>query len=196
MNLKLGYHAEGRLTAVAPGHTGICGNAITARQEKGGTEAHGDKQNAQNHHFLSLNKLCTVRRRINTVPSRLLSFVVAGILYGNLHTKYPRVCNRMWASTSCCRPVYVALQTRKSTRGPPRRVSAYEISKSTGFHVDFRISDWISVFHVDFWISGFQSGFLDFKVDFRISKWISGFQSGFLHNFQSGFGFLGRAYGV
>ena len=36
----------------------------------------------------------------------------------------------------------------------------------------FRISDWISVFHVDFWISGFQSGFLDFKVDFKISKWI------------------------
>ena len=46
-----------------------------------------------------------------------------------------------------------------------RRVSAYEISKSTGFHVDF----------------GFQIGFLDFKVisgfhvDFRISKWISTF---------------------
>ena len=33
---------------------------------------------------------------------------------------------------------------------------------------------------MDFWISGFQSGFLDFKVDFWISKWISGFQSGFL----------------
>ena len=30
------------------------------------------------------------------------------------------------------------------------------------------------------WISGFQFGFLDFKVDFWISKWISGFQSGFL----------------
>ena len=29
--------------------------------------------------------------------------------------KYPRVCNRMWASTSCYRPVYVALQTWKST---------------------------------------------------------------------------------
>ena len=42
-------------------------------------------------------------------------------------------------------------------RGPPRRASAYEISKSTGFHVDF----------------GFQNGFLDFKR-------ISGFQSGFL----------------
>ena len=37
--------------------------------------------------------------------------------------------------------------------------------------MDFRISKWIS---------GFQSGFLDFKVDFWISKWISGFQSGFL----------------
>ena len=48
-------------------------------------------------------------------------------------------------------------------------VSAYEISKSTGFHVDF----------------GFQSGFLDFTwisgfhVDFWILKWISTFQSGF-----------------
>ena len=30
--------------------------------------------------------------------------------------------------------------------GPPRRASAYEISKSTGFHVDFG-------FRVDFWIS-------------------------------------------
>ena len=37
-------------------------------------------------------------------------------------------------------------------RGPQRRVSAYEISKSTGFHVDI----------------GFQIGFLDFKVDFCI----------------------------
>ena len=42
--------------------------------------------------------------------------------------------------------------------------SAYEILKSTGFHVDFQ----------------FQNGFLDFKVDFWISKWIAGFQSGFL----------------
>ena len=45
-------------------------------------------------------------------------------------------------------------------RGPPQRALAYEISKSTGFHVDF----------------GFQNGFLDFKVDFWISKWISGFR--------------------
>ena len=42
-------------------------------------------------------------------------------------------------------------------RGPPRRASAYEISKSTGFHVDF----------------GFQSRFLGFTVDFWISVWIS-----------------------
>ena len=77
-------------------------------------------------------------------------------------------------------------------RGPSRRGSAYEISKSSGFR-------WISGFQfgfldfsLDFWISGFQSGFLDFKVDFWISKWISGFQSGFLDfkwisGFQSGF---------
>ena len=38
------------------------------------------------------------------------------------------------------------------------------------FRLDFRISEWIS---------GFQSGFLDFKVDFWISQWISGFQIGF-----------------
>ena len=30
------------------------------------------------------------------------------------------------------------------------------------------------------WISGFQSGFLDFRLDFWISDWISGFQIGFL----------------
>ena len=50
-------------------------------------------------------------------------------------------------------------------------------------------------FWISKWISGFQSGFLDFKADFWILKWISreisGFQSGFL-DFQSGFleGFL------
>ena len=43
-------------------------------------------------------------------------------------------------------------------RGPPWCVLAYKILKSTGF----------------------QNGFLDFKVDFGISKWISGFQSSFL----------------
>ena len=42
----------------------------------------------------------------------------------------------------------------------------------SGFHVDFWISKWISVFHVDFWISKWISGF---HVDFRISKWISTF---------------------
>ena len=40
------------------------------------------------------------------------------------------------------------------SRGPSRRASAYEIWKSTRFHVDF----------------GFQNGFLDFKVDLWISK--------------------------
>ena len=86
-------------------------------------------------------------------------------------------------------------------RGPPRRASAYEISKSTGFHVDFgfqngfldfKMDFWISSgfldFEVDFWISkwisGFQSGFLDFKVDFWISKWISGFQADFWISFE------------
>ena len=65
----------------------------------------------------------------------------------------------------------VQLNGHTQARGPSRRGSAYEISKSSGFQVDF-------------WISGFRSGFLDFKVDFKvdfwISKWISGFQSGFL----------------
>ena len=43
---------------------------------------------------------------------------------------------------------------------------------------DFEIH-WISSgFRISEWISGFQSGFLDFKVDFWISKRISGFQSG------------------
>ena len=54
----------------------------------------------------------------------------------------------------------------------------------------FRISEWISGFHsgfLDFKVDfGFQNGFLDFKVDFGFQngfldfKWISGFQSGFL----------------
>ena len=63
-------------------------------------------------------------------------------------------------------------------RGPSRRVSACEISKSTGFHVDFGFQigfldfTWISGFHVDFWISKWISGF---HADFRISKWISTF---------------------
>ena len=43
-------------------------------------------------------------------------------------------------------------------RSPPRRASAYEISRG------FRISEWIS---------GFHSGFLDFSLDFWISVWIS-----------------------
>ena len=57
--------------------------------------------------------------------------------------------------------------------------------------MDFRISEWISGFQIGFldfrldfwisdWISGFHSGFLDFTVDFWISQWISGFQFGFL----------------
>ena len=57
--------------------------------------------------------------------------------------------------------------------------------------MDFRILEWISGFQngfldfrLDFWISqwisGFHSGFLDFTVDFWISAWISGFQFGFL----------------
>ena len=58
----------------------------------------------------------------------------------------------------------------ESSRGPPRRVSAYEISKSTGFHVDFG-------FQIGFLYFTWISGFLDFEVDFLISKWISGFQS-------------------
>ena len=32
---------------------------------------------------------------------------------------------------------------------------------------------------MDFWISKWISGFLDFRLDFWISDWISGFQIGF-----------------
>ena len=52
----------------------------------------------------------------------------------------------------------------------PTWISGFQ-SGFLDFRLDFRISEWIS---------GFQSGFLDFKVDFWISEWISGFQSGFL----------------
>ena len=55
-------------------------------------------------------------------------------------------------------------------------------SRRTRFRnpLDFK---WISDFRMDFWNSGFQSGFLDFKVDFCISKWISRGISGFQANF-------------
>ena len=47
-----------------------------------------------------------------------------------------------------------------------------------------RILNWISEFQSGFpdsgWISGFQIGFLDFRLDFWISDWISEFQFGFL----------------
>ena len=52
----------------------------------------------------------------------------------------------------------------------------------SGFQIgflDFRVDFWISGF-LDFWISGFQIGFQDFRVGFCISDWISGFHSGFL----------------
>ena len=53
-----------------------------------------------------------------------------------------------------------------ATRGPPRRASTYEISKSTGFHMNF----WISK-----WISEFQSEFLDFKriSGFHLNRYYS-----------------------
>ena len=61
-------------------------------------------------------------------------------------------------------------------RGPPRCASAYEILKSSGFHVDFGFQNGFldfNRFQADFWISKrisrFQSGFLDFKADFWIS---------------------------
>ena len=68
-------------------------------------------------------------------------------------------------------------------RGPPRRVSVsvrdfeiHWISRGfrildwiSGFHVDFWISKWIYGFHVDFWIS---RGFPDFKVDFYILDFV------------------------
>ena len=56
-----------------------------------------------------------------------------------------------------------------SPRGPPRRVSAYEILKSTGFQVDFGFQNGFLDFKVNF---GFQNGFLDFKVDFSRDFWI------------------------
>ena len=88
-------------------------------------------------------------------------------------------------------------------RGSPQRASAYEISKSTGFHMDFRFQNGFLDFKVDFWISkwisGFQSGFLDFRVDFWISDWISGFHSGFLDfslDFWISIGFLPTVYEI
>ena len=52
-----------------------------------------------------------------------------------------------------------------SPRGSPRHVSAYEILKSTGFHVDFGFQIGFLYFML---ISGFQSGFLDFCIIFKV----------------------------
>ena len=47
------------------------------------------------------------------------------------------------------------------------------LGEKTASHFEIH---WISHgFRISEWISGFQSGFLDFKVDFWVSKWISGF---------------------
>ena len=143
------------------------------------------------------------------------------ICYGKSCISFvPRLFHRKTGRSLGTRLAWSSLGTRltmhrqisghlSSTRGPPRRVSAYEISKSTGFQVDFGfqngfldfwISKWISGFQSGFLISGFQSGFLDFKVDFSrdfwissefldfkadfwISKWISRGISGFQANF-------------
>ena len=71
---------------------------------------------------------------------------------------------------------FLSFSCLRRSRGPPRRVSAYEISKSTGFHVDFGFQ----IGFLDFtWISGFQSRFLDFKVDFWISRGFPDFKVDF-----------------
>ena len=74
---------------------------------------------------------------------------------------------------------YVARERSATARLGVRDFEIHWISRGfrisdwiSGFHVDFWISKWISGFHVDFWISKWISGF---HVDFRILKWISTF---------------------
>ena len=62
--------------------------------------------------------------------------------------------------------MYVTIEGSATARLGVRDFEIHWISRG------FRISDWISGFHVDFWISKWISGF---HVDFRISKWISTF---------------------
>ena len=69
------------------------------------------------------------------------------------HVSVPYWSPDVWLGLELLRDI------RFGPRGPPRRASAYEISKSTGFHVDFG-------FRISEWISGFHSGFLDFSLDF------------------------------
>ena len=71
------------------------------------------------------------------------------------HSKVPDLTagHGLSTSKSCIKELSDAV----SARGPPRRASAYEISKSTGFHVDFGFQNGFL---------DFQSGFLDLKVDF------------------------------
>ena len=61
-----------------------------------------------------------------------------------------------------------------NSKGPPRGVSACEILKSTGFHLDFG-------FQIGFLYFTWISGLLDFKVDFYII-------------FKVDLGFLGGAW--
>ena len=75
------------------------------------------------------------------------------------------------------------LISRRLTR--PRVASRYSVRPEGSATARLGVRDfeihWISRgFRISEWISGFQSGFLDFTVDFWISVWISGFQFGFL----------------
>ena len=67
------------------------------------------------------------------------------------------------------------------SRGPTRPVEAYEICESTwirGFEsgfVDSKMDSWIRS-----WIRGFEVGFVDSKLDSWIRSWIRGFEVGFV----------------
>ena len=105
---------------------------------------------------------------------------------GNRATS-PRI---IWSSVSSCvrtkrrtlsSTVILGCTNRGVRHGAPRRTrfrNPLDFTWISDFRMDFWISKWISGFFKR--ISGFQSGFLDFKADFWISKRICGFQSGFL----------------
>ena len=125
-------------------------------------------------HFLVRAGLCKCSYSHTHTPS---------VMYKMAFDLHSIICT--WDQS--CIPVTVFFPL--GARGPSWRISAYEISKSTGFHVDFGFQigfldfTWISGFQSGFldftWISGFQSGFLDFKVDFWISRGFPDFKVDF-----------------
>ena len=107
------------------------------------------------------------------IITKLLLHYVAFKLVAKVNNYFGILCNYVSISTTCTW-VLIGRAVGLCPRGSTRTNLAYEISKSTGNHVNF----WISCS-----ISAFLVGFLDFVLDFWISLWISRI-SGFCSRFR------------